>query len=173
MLYSEEYVNEEISIARNAIAEAGLYRTNITGELKYELYCIPSHNHYCYYVQILCSQDKNHMIYARTEIDDFICGKILMYPFSEAVKRNNRQYGKIVCGMREISCQFYEHLTQIFESLPNKREWQTECGMVLDGVFQMIRMYENDSIIKEFAYFHCENDLLNDFYEAVEAEIKG
>ncbi len=173
MLYSEEYVNEEISIARNAIAEAGLYRTNITGELKYELYCIPSHNHYCYYVQILCSQDKNHMIYARTEIDDFICGKILMYPFSDAVNRNNRQYGKIVCGMREISSTFKENLIQAFEIVPDKREWQEHSLIIIDGVFQMIRMYENNSIIKEFAYFHCENDFLNDFYEVVEAEIKG
>ena len=75
--------------------------------------------------------------------------------------------------MREISCQLFKHLTQLFESLPDKKEWQTEHGMVLDGVFQMIRMYGNDSIIKEYAYFNCENDLLNDFYEAVEAEIKG
>ena len=173
MLYSEEYVNEEISIARNAIAEAGLYKTNITGELKYELYCIPSHNHYCYYVQILCSQDKNHMIYARTEIDDFICGKILMYPFSDAVRSDNRRYGKIVCGMREISSTFKENLIQVFEIVPDKREWQEPSLIIIDGVFQMIRMYDNDSIIKEFAYFDCENDLLNDFYEVVEAEIKG
>lgn len=173
MLYSEEYVNKEIIIARNAIEEAGLYRTNITGKLKYELYCIPSHNHYCYYAQILCSQDKNHMIYARTEIDDFIGGRILMYPFSEAVKRNNRQYGKIVCGMREVSSIFKEHLKQMFEIVPYKKEWQTEREMCLDGVFQMVRMYEDDSVIKEFAYFECENDLLDNFYIEVEAEIKG
>lgn len=175
MKYSEEYIGEEIRTAKKAIAESGLYKTNITGKLKYELYCIPSHDHYCYYAQILCSQDKKHMLYARTEIDDLICGKIFMYPFSDVEKcrGSSRSYGKIVCGMREISGGLYERLIKISHILPDKKEWQEIRGMMLDGVFQMIRIYENDAVIKELAYFDCENDLLDNLYEAVEAEIKG
>lgn len=78
---------------------------------------------------------------------------ILMFPFSEVVKCNRgyRKKGKIVCGMHKISSGFYEHLIRVFDNVPEKTEWQKASGIVLDGVFQMIRMYENDSIIKEFA----------------------
>lgn len=175
MSYSKEFIYADMELARKAVSEGKLDMTNIAGGLKYELYCIPSQDHCCFYAQILCSSNSSYMIYARTETDDLTCGKIFIRSFSDTVKnsKSNRSFGKTVCGMRKISRRLYDRLTQAFESLPDKTEWQTERGMVLDGVFQLIRMYENASVIKEFAYYDCDNYLLSDLYKAVEAEMIG
>lgn len=68
MSYTKGFIYEDIDLAKKAISDVKLNMTRLTGKLKYELYCIPSHNHFCYYVQILSSPDKNYMIYAKTEI---------------------------------------------------------------------------------------------------------
>lgn len=181
----KENVYADILLGRKELKKLQFdYECGEEQELLYELYCIPSHNEYAYYVQIFRKADSFYLSYARPEIEDFVIGEtIYMYTLQDAevAKEKNRYYGKIVCGYKKVSTEFLDYLNMLCNYLPEGSHWKEEESFCLDGTFQMIRFYSEGKIKKEVAFNNelksiADKDareklsILNQF---VEKEIKG
>ncbi len=148
-----EYLHD-IDLANNAMSECMLSVPE--KGLICDIYAIPSHNYQTYYAKIYRDDAGYKILYAKPIIHDCVYGKdIFMYPFRDSVQAKNGE-GKIVCGIKTLDADFVNSLITKFECLPDKYI----CGsdqIVLDGVFQAIRVYENDKLIKEVVYRNPEH----------------
>lgn len=118
-----------------------------------ELYCIPSHNHQAYYLQVYQITNRYEAIYAKTIVHDCLGNMIKMYPFhwtKEAASRPDT-VGKIVCGCSRLSETSSQRLSCILETLPWKSFWDTDSCVVLDGVWQIIRQWDHGILRREFS----------------------
>ncbi|MDE6848695.1 MAG: hypothetical protein K2J44_05060, partial [Ruminococcus sp.] len=149
----------------------------------FDLYCIPSHFDFAYYVRIYRVSDSYKAIYARTEISGIFGNKIYCCPFSETLKakKHSGKSGKIICGYFMPSESFIIRLSALSEFFPEKDFISDSRNTILDGVWQVIRMWKNgrpfrtvsfesmsayDLFGKEFA------DIVCDIYKLTESEIK-
>ena len=161
----KENVLNDVNLGRNELKNLHLdYEGDRAQELLYELYCIPSHNEYAYYVQVYRKQDLFYLSYARTEIEDlFNGGMIHMYTFKDTKKANmhDRYKGRIVCGYKKVEASFVNYLAALFIQIPEGSNWIKKDGIWLDGNFQMIRVYSAGEMLKEIA-FHNDLKLITD-----------
>ena len=154
----EEY-QEDIEIAICAIADAMLFPTGI---ILYDLYAIPSHNHQAYYAIVYESNGKYEMVYARTEIyTRHFSEPIIMYPFSDAkaAEKHPASDGRIIMGTKRLKVDFMSVLDDIAESIPAGR-YLGEHLIVIDGVFQAMRVFNNSTVTKEIVYREAEKILI-------------
>ena len=162
-----EYM-EEIYIATRAMREQKLEHD--PNHLSCDFFTIPSHNHYCFYARIYLPE--RLITYARSEIDDWRTGTVIkMYPFSDAVKAGKR--GRIVCGERKMDMAAVETLQSICEKLPPEVMLGEDDRIVLDGVVQMIRVYENGAVVKKAVFINGDKPVIGDLYLLLEEQIRG
>lgn len=180
---SIEGIHRDIEIAQKAMRKNPIQRIYPDALVIMEIYCIPSHNHHAFYLQ-LCEDIHNNIevvTYARTEIYDTVdaifCGyptyPIYMYRFSDVLETQgkNRYSGKIVCGIINVDENLHTVFSEIRNALPNESRTNKENdGVMIDGVLHWVR-YKKNGIAKEYRYCRAENLLTKSEYSAERAEI--
>ena len=152
--YDQKYYNDylrDVAIAQNAISDVFLFPT---GNIKFDLYAIPSHNHQAYYAIIYEKGGFYEMVYARTEIYKLGYPEpIRMYPFIDALdaKKHADSNGRIIVGLKRPNTEFRAILEDLAYCLPSGR-FIGDSLICIDGVFQAIRIYDYETIIKEAIY---------------------
>lgn len=138
---------DDIAIARDELAKSKLVKA-IQDPLLCDVYCIPSHNHQAFYLQVYGGQCYT-LLYAKTYYDDYLAlGGSVMYPFHyvfEANKHNSKK-GDIYFGMI-ILPKDHSTIKQLMCCLPKHNEIQFQEHMVLDGQATIVRDYQNNTII--------------------------
>lgn len=112
-----------------------------------DLYCIPSHFDYAYYVRMYKVSDKYKAVYAHTEINDTLGHTIYCYSFEDALKANEHsaKNGKIICGYFSPSENLISRLLYMTEIFPEKEHISDNQYIIIDGVWQVIRQWKNGS----------------------------
>lgn len=173
----EEYL-KDVEIARSAIVDALLFPT---GNILYDIYAIPSHNHQAFYALVYEENGRYEMVYARTEIYDYhIPEPIKMYTFLDArtAEKHPASDGRIIIGTKRLKEDFMRTLADIAENIPAGKYFGEQL-IVLDGTFQAIRVFHKNFDIKEIVYRGAEGisihrdkayliELLNNMYLTVE-----
>ncbi len=112
-----------------------------------DLYCVPSHFDYTYYVRMYKLSDKYMAVYARTEINDISGHTIYCYSFESTLKANKHsaKIGKIICGYFSPSENLINKLKSMKELFPSENCISDEQYIIIDGVWQVIRLWKNGS----------------------------
>lgn len=177
-----EYL-EDVEIARCAITDALLFPSE---RILCDLYSIPSHNHQAYYAVIYNANGKYEMTYARTEIyTRHFSEPIKMYPFSDAkaAEKHAASDGRIIIGKKFMKADLMRVLDDIFTSVPEGLHLGRHL-ISIDGVFQAMRLFENNNVTKEIIYRDAKEiplspektyliDIMNDLYLTIENIITG
>ena len=175
----EEYLRylEDVSIAVSELTNMKLYP--VEGNMVCDLYAIPSHNFQSYYAIIYEQDGKYNMVYAKPQLyDPVLQMNIKMYRFKDAkeVENHPAKNGKIIMGIKHLTNEFVESLTDLVSSILTVRI--NDGGIVLDGYFQAIRVYENNEVYKELAFKYGDevvfregkeylSKVLDDFYISI------
>ncbi|MDE6539460.1 MAG: hypothetical protein K2K66_04655, partial [Ruminococcus sp.] len=148
-----------------------------------DLYCMPSHFDYTYYIRIYKVSDKYNAVYARTEINDISGHTIYCYPFESALRadKHSAKVGKIICGYFSPSENLISKLEAMIELFPAENCISDQQCITIDGILQVIRLWKNGSpentvlfenmsvhnmFKKEFAEIVCN------MYEFIQNELK-
>lgn len=134
-----------------------------------DLYCVPSHSDYTYYVRIYKVSDKYNAVYARTEINDIFGHTVYCYTFESALKANKHsaKVGKIICGYFSPSEKLIIKLKSMMELFPLKDCISDGQYIIIDGVRQVIRRWKNGSPENTVLF---ENTLAHSIFEREFAE---
>lgn len=110
-----------------------------------DLYCVPSHSDYAYYVRIYDISGKYGAVYARTEINDIFGHTIYCYPFGDALRadKHSAKVGKIICGYFSPSECLINKLKDMKELFPAEDFIIDKQYITLDDVWQIIRLWKN------------------------------
>lgn len=129
---------DDIVIAQVALEESLLTTTVQNRPLLCDVYCIPSHNHQAFYLQVY-GGDEYTLLYAKTLISDFRGSDIVMYTFADAIKADKHIAfkGDIYCGLKNLSLSDAT-INQLLMCLPSVEENCLEEGIVIDGVRTVI-----------------------------------
>ena len=181
----ERYIEylEDVEIARCAITDALLFPSE---RIFCDLYSIPSHNHQAYYAVIYNANGKYEMTYARTEIyTRHFYEPIKIYPFSDAkaAEKHAASDGRIIIGKKSMNADLMRVLDDIFISVPEGLHLGRHL-ITIDGVFQAMRLFEKNNVIKEIIYRDAKEiplspektyliDIMNDLYLTIENIITG
>ena len=150
----KEYI-EDIDIAISAMKESLLYPAE---DILFDLYAIPSHNHQAYYAVVVEKDGAYEMVYAKTEISYIELDEVVrMYTFADAksADTSSGKVGKIIIGIAILNADFVELLKDIGEAVPDGRYFYENLFM-LDGVFQVIRVFNAGKPEKEIVYENTE-----------------
>ena len=150
----------DIEIAQTAIRDSLLYPN---GEILYDLYAIPSHNHQAFYAIIYRKDSHFEIVYAKTEIHSTKFEEpVRMYTFHTAKKASTKSHsdGRIIVGLAKPDDEFIKMLMDTVSSV--REICKNDKGIVLDGVLQAIRVFENGEIDKEIIYHDKDDILLSD-----------
>ncbi len=178
-----EKYKSDILIAVDEIHRLKLDNNFNINECICDFYCIPSHFNFAYYVRLYKTSDSYKSVYARTEINDIFGNTIYCYPFSEALKakKHSGKSGKIICGYFIPSENFIIRLSALTESFPEKDCISDSRNIVLDGVWQVIRIWKNGRPFRTVSFestsvydlFGAEfADIVCDMNELIESEIR-
>ncbi len=159
---------DDIEIARKEIADVKLFPT---GNLICDLYDLPSHNFQAYYAMIYEHAGHLEMVYARTELYGACYEEpIRMYSF----RTTKINFGLIITGIKHISAETAALLTDIAENLPDGQHILKEERVVIcDGVFQAVRVFDGNCVIKEVVYENAEWVPLKDRKEYLKEELSS
>lgn len=141
----------DIEIARNAIINQKLYPKD---RIIYDLYAIPSHNFQTYYALVYKHDNHYEMVYAKPVVyTAHSVEPIKMYSFSycaEAEKRLDKNE-KIIAGIKHLSKDFVNMLEKVSDSISGNCMIE-ENSMVIDGVLQVIRVFDKNRAVKTLMY---------------------
>ena len=155
----QEYL-EDVDIAIAELKSMKFYP--VEGTIICDLYAIPSHNYQSYYAVIFESNGRYDMLYAKPQLfDPIVPGPIKMYRFKKAKEAENHtvKNGKIIMGMKHLSDEFVSTIKDILGAFPSVKSIDTD-GYMLDGYFQAIRVYKNNTIDGEVVFCRIESLLL-------------
>lgn len=175
MLDSLEEIYNDIEIARKEIENNPIHLLYPDAFIEMEIYCIPSHNHHAFYLQLCTDAHREFVKYARTEINDVILPNrtIYMYTFADVIKAQNRQRysGKTICGLFNVDENLHDLFRKIQNALPeDSRTSVNKDRAVIDGVLHWIK-YKSSGKPKEYRYFQAENFLTPYEFSPEKAEI--
>lgn len=172
----------DIAIAQNALEQSLLVNAVVGCRLLCDVYCIPSHNHQAFYLQVY-GGTKYTLLYAKTLISDFLGGNNAMYTFADALEANDHaaKKGAIYCGIKHLPSDDGT-ISRLLSCLPSEEECCNEHGIVLDGVHTVIRNHQyNPPVVLEYndsrqiernKVTQEQKDFMNDLYLRIE-EIIG
>ena len=138
-----KYCFDDILIAQQAINDSLLLYAVVDDELLCDIYCIPSHNHQAFYVQVYRG-DKFTLLFAKTHIVDHLGLDCVMYTFEDALKADKHiaYRGDIYCGMKQIPLSD-KTMSLLLQSLPIHNEL-ISGGIIIDGVTTLIRNHQHE-----------------------------
>ena len=165
----KEYL-EDIDIAISAMKESLLYPAE---DILFDLYAIPSHNHQAYYAVVVEKDGAYEMVYAKTEISYIELDEVVrMYTFADAksADASSGEVGKIIIGIAKLKSDFADLLKDIGDTVPGGR-YHYENLFMLDGVFQVVRVYNAGKPEKEIVYENAGSITLPADKEYLRAEL--
>ena len=169
---------DDIAIAQAALEKSLLTKTIADRPLLCDVYCIPSHNHQAFYLQVYGGSEYT-LLYAKTLISDFRGIDIAMYTFKDALKADGHvaYKGDIYCGMKRLPTSDTT-ITQLLQCLPTEEENCLNNGAVIDGVRTVVRNhrcdppvvlgYLNSCQIKRNVMSQEQVDFMDDLYVHLE-----
>lgn len=150
---------KDIEIARKEMVDMKLFPEH---GILCDLYAIPSHNLQAYYGIVYENDDGLELVYARTEIYvEHFTEPIKMYPFKyvkEAGQHRNVE-SRIIMGIRTLSPEFASVIRDIAVNIP-KEHISSENIVTIDGVFQGVRIFEDEKVIKQIVYTEADKLIL-------------
>ena len=159
---------EDVEIARQEIAEMKLFPEE---NIICDLYALPSHNFQTYYAMIYEHAGHLEMVYARTELYGACYEEpVRMYSF----RTTKINFGLIITGIKHIPAETGSLLADIAENLPDGQHILKEERVVIcDGVFQAVRVFDGNCVIKEVVYENAEWVSLKDRKEYLKEELSS
>lgn len=135
----------DIQIAIDSIHSLKLDHIFDINECICDLYCVPAHSDYAYYVRMYNLSGKYRAVYARTEINDIFGNMIYCYPFEEVLKANvhSAKTGRIICGYFSPSERLINKLKDMKELFPTEDCIVEKQYITIDDVWQVIRLWKN------------------------------
>ena len=135
-----EYIRD-IEIAKNALKETLIGDVEKDRKLLCDVYCIPSHNHQSFYLQVYDGKEYA-LIFAKTCIWNGIRECVVMYPFEWTIKADAHPAarGDIYCGIKYVA-RNNQTLQKLMECLPTNDEYSS-VGAYIDGCTTLIRNYQ-------------------------------
>ncbi|NMD37630.1 MAG: hypothetical protein GYA87_02985 [Christensenellaceae bacterium] len=182
-----EYL-EDINIAKNSIDKSLLRKFVDVNNLWCDLYCLPSYNNQTYYCEVYKKENDVYIIYAKNSLyyHDLMC-YIKTRTFKEAFDaRISNPPSNIICGIVKASDNFIMLLKKYVNNInPNYvYNYYDHNVIIIDGIIQCIRVYNNNNTIYKSAYYNFINEinkgmfidekeieLANNFFEFVNNEI--
>ena len=150
MKNADEYIRD-IEIAKNALKETHIGNVVKGRKLLCDVYCIPSHNHQAFYLQVYDGKEYA-LIFAKSCILDCISGCVVMYPFERTVNADTHPAikGDIYCGIKHVS-RNNQTIENLMKCLPANDECSSVDGTIIDGCTTLIRNYQlNDTPLLEY-----------------------
>ena len=153
----EEYL-KDVAIAEQVVRSLKLDQFRPLDDLLCDIYCIPSHNHQAFYVNLYQSENIITMIYAKPIITARDGNKIVMYRFADSVKIDELHpgYGNIYCGIKRLPIDAVNDLIDTMKALPSISECENG-GACIDGVYTVIRTNPYKRNSGEFAYYDVDS----------------
>lgn len=150
-----EYM-EDIRIARDEIKNMKLYPSE---PVVCDIYALPSHNFQAYYAMLYERNGRLEMVYAKPQIYSCLYTEpVRMYSF--ATSRESGKHpgfdGRIVMGIRHLTDGFSELIRSIMQNLPDRYILDENWIVIADGVFQALRVFDGDAVIKEAVYYEAD-----------------
>ena len=141
MKNADKYI-KDIEIAKNALKETLISDIVKDKKLLCDVYCIPSHNHQAFYLQVY-DREEYALIFAKSCIWNGISGCTVMYPFERTINADAHPAikGDIYCGIKYVS-RNNETIENLLECLPVNNECASVDGIVIDGCTTLIRNYQ-------------------------------
>lgn len=170
-----EYI-QDIEIAQNALKESFIDVIVKERDLLCDVYCIPSHNHQAFYLQIY-DGNEYALIFAKPCIQD-AAGCIVMYPFEWTIQANKHtvKKGDIYCGIKYIPKNNLT-INKLIDCLPTMDEWSS-VDITIDGYTTIIRNYKlkdkpllgyrNAKKIKHLQLSNKQIEFMDDLYIHIE-----
>ena len=137
----------DIKIARAEIKNMKLYPTEA---VICDIYALPSHNFQAYYAMFYERNGRMQILYAKPQIyHRQYAEPVKMYTFStnRKVKIHSGYDGRIIIGMKYLSDKSAEMIKNIVRNLPGTCILE-ENLFIMDGVFQAIRVFEQQGLDK-------------------------
>ena len=135
----DEYTRD-IEIAKNALKETLIDDVVKDRKLLCDVYCIPSHNHQAFYLQVYDGEEYA-LIFAKSCIWNGVRGCVVMYPFEWTIKADAHPAarGNIYCGIKYVT-RNDQTLQKLMKCLPTNDEYSS-VGAYIDGCTTLIRNY--------------------------------
>lgn len=136
----DEYIRD-IEIAKNALKETLIGDVVKDRKLLCDVYCIHSHNHQAFYLQVYDGEEYT-LIFAKSCIWDGVGGCVVMYPFEWTIKADAHPAvrGDIYCGIKYVT-RSNQTLQNLMKCLPTNDEYSS-VGAYIDGCTTLIRNYQ-------------------------------
>ncbi|MBQ9941920.1 MAG: hypothetical protein IJP03_02815 [Christensenellaceae bacterium] len=135
---------DDRALAEAALEQSGLpFVVNLP--LLCDVYCIPSHNHQTFYLQIFDDGEYYLVLYAKPLITTFLGTRIAMYSFNDALfPKTKGTYGDIFCGMKYLQ-KTDPTVDALIKVLPVSNEITLDDKTItLDGITTLIRNFRID-----------------------------
>lgn len=148
---------EDVRIAVSELADMKLYP--VEGNIVCDLYAIPSHNFQSYYAIVYEKDGRYEMLYAKPQLyEPVVQDYIKMYRFKDAKEAKNHpaKGGKIIMGIKHLPEEFANEIRDIADNLPVVKKSE-RSGMRIDGYFQAIRIYKNNTVTDELVFIDVED----------------
>lgn len=164
----------DIKIARAEIKNMKLYPTEA---VICDIYALPSHNFQAYYAMFYERNGRMQILYAKPQIyHRQYAEPVKMYTFSTNRKVKNRSVydgrdGRIIIGMKYLSDKSAEMIKNIIRNLPETWILEENMVVILDGVFQAIRVFDGDAVIKEAVYHTADRIPFKDQQELMTKQL--
>lgn len=147
-----------------------------------DLYAIPAHNYQSYYVLIFERDGEYKMLFVKPEVQlPHYAAPTKMCSFKD-VKEAERHHGFngiVTMGIKNLDKSFISIISDIIENLPLESVIDTG-NLVIDGVFQAIRVFRNNVVEREFVFdshdiifFSEEKHYLNNTLENLYIYVDG
>ncbi len=166
----------DIKIARAEIKNMKLYPTEA---VICDIYALPSHNFQAYYAMFYERNGRMQILYAKPQIyHRQYAEPVKMYTFSTNRKVKNRSVydgrdGRIIIGMKYLSDKSAEMIKNIIRNLPETWILEENMVVILDGVFQAIRVFDGDAVIKEVVYQTADRIPFKDQQELMAQQLEN
>ena len=176
-MISTESLND-IEIAQKALEESLLFSLVKNRPLLCDVYCIPSHNHQAFYLQVYGGSEYI-LLYAKTLISDFRGHRIAMYTFKDVLKADKHiaNKGDIYCGSKKLPLN-NATINRLLQCVPSVNENCLDTKMIIDGVCTVIRNHQhnppvilgycNSQQIVQNALSHEQANFMEDLYLHIE-----
>ena len=160
----------DIKIARAEIKNMKLYPTEA---VICDIYALPSHNFQAYYAMFYERNGRMQILYAKPQIyhrQDAEPVKMYTFSTNRKVKIHSGYDGRIIIGMKYLSDKSAEMIKNIVRNLPGTCILE-ENLFIMDGVFQAIRVFDGDAVIKEAVYHTADRIPFKDQQELMTKQL--
>ena len=137
-----EACKNDIALAQTALHQSKLFAAVQNRPLIGDVYCLPSHQHQSFYLQIFGGEDFL-LLYAKPFISTFWGQHIVMYSFTASMQADQHpaRKGVICCGIKHLPVGS-SYITTLLGCLPLQDEYAASDKFIIDGNLTVIRNHQ-------------------------------